>query len=66
MELLITRFLIYPLASAKLASRKGRKTVGWAFTTLLLGPPGLLDPCGAGDKIQRDALLKLVAVQKAE
>jgi hypothetical protein len=66
MEFLILVLLICPVASAKVADSKGRSAGGWALAGLLLGPIGLLAACGAGDKIQQDALRKLAASQEAE
>ena len=66
MELLILLALICPIASAKVADSKGRSAGGWALAGFLLGPLGLLAACGAGDKIQQDALLKLAAAKEVE
>ena len=66
MELLILLVLICPIASAKVADSKGHSAGGWALAGFLLGPLGLLAACGAGDKIQQDALLKLAAAKEVE
>lgn len=63
MEILILLLLICPVASAKVAESKGRNSFGWAVAGLLLGPVGLLAACGAGDKIQQNALLKLLKAE---
>jgi hypothetical protein len=64
MEALLLIFFICPIASAKVAGSKGRNAGGWALAGFLLGPIGLLAACGAGDKIQQNALLDLVANQR--
>jgi hypothetical protein len=64
MEFLIVFLLICPIAAAKVASSKGRDGMGWAFAGLLLGPIGLLAACGAGDRIQQDALKRIAAAQE--
>ena len=64
MEILILLFFICPVAAGKVAASKGRGPYGWALAGLLLGPLGLLAACGAGDRIQQNALLKLVAAQE--
>jgi len=66
MELLIVLLLICPVASAKVADSKGRSAGGWALAGFLLGPLGLLAACGAGDKIQQDALQRIAAAQEEQ
>jgi hypothetical protein len=64
MEFLIVFLLICPIASAKVADSKGRSAGGWALAGLLLGPIGLLAACGAGDRIQQDALKRIATAQE--
>ena len=66
MEILILLFLICPVTAGKVAASKGRSIGGWALAGLLLGPLGLLAACGAGDRIQQDALRKLAGISEQD
>lgn len=66
MELLIVFTLLCPIVSAKVASSKGRSVWGWALAGFLLGPLGFAAACGAGDKIQQDALRKLAVATEPQ
>ncbi len=66
MELLLVLLIICPITCAKVAETKGRGQGGWALAGFLLGPIALLAVCGAGDRIQQDALRRLATAQEEQ